>query len=95
MFDVDNLEIGKVYYVEVDGFLGMTHWLFKKDVTCPRTNIEAITSCRFCMRIDGNHCNYGGASHVCGDAAIKVLKPANPNYIAIWNRTFNDNIEIG
>lgn len=93
MLNVNNLEIGKVYYTEVDCD-GLDHWLFKKDVASPKTNVEAITSCRYCMCLDNNHRNYGGASHVCDDADIKVLKPANPNYIAIWNRTFNDNIEI-
>lgn len=93
MLDVNNLEIGKVYYVKIDCD-GLDHWLFKKDVASPRTNVEAITSCRYCMCIDGNHCNYGGASHVCNDYEIRDLRIANPNYIAIWNRTFNDNVEM-
>ena len=92
MLDVNDLEIGKVYYVEVDGD-GLDHWLFKKDVVSPRTNVEAITSCRCCMCLDNRHYNNGGASCLCRDNQIRDLRIANPNYIAIWNRTFSDNIK--
>ena len=90
---IDNLEIGKVYYVEVDGD-GFDHWLFKKDVVSPITSINAIASCRYCMCLDNGYRNNGGASRLCRNTDIKVLKPANLNHIAIWNRVFNDNIEI-
>ena len=93
MLDVNNLEIGKVYYVDIDCD-GLDHWLFKKDVASPKTHVNAITSCRYCMCLDNGYLNNGNASHLCNDMEIKVLKPANLNYIAIWNRTFNDNIEM-
>lgn len=91
MWNANNLEIGKIYYVKIDKN-GLDHWLFKKDVASPRTHVDAITSCRYCMCLDGDHRNYGSASHVCNDDEILDLRIANPNYIAIWNRTFNDNI---
>ena len=37
---------------------------------------------------------YRGECYVCSDSEIKWLKPANENYIAIWNREFNDNVEL-
>lgn len=90
---IDNLEIGKVYYVEVDGD-GLDHWLFKKDVADHRTHVNAITSCRYCMCLDISHRNNGGASYLCSDSDIRDLRIANRNYIALWNKTFNDNIEL-
>ena len=32
--------------------------------------------------------------YVCRDSGIVCIKPANENYIAIWNREFNDNVEL-
>lgn len=89
---IDNLEIGKVYYVEISSFMGFRHWLFKKD--SPRYNYDVITSCRRCICLDNGYMNRGNASHVCCDDDIMVIKPANRNYIALWNKKFNDNIEL-
>ena len=91
---IDNLEIGKVYYVKTSG-CECTHWLFKKDVVSPRTNCRAITSCRYCMCLDNDYINRrGNASHLCIDDDIRDLRIANRNYIVIWNRIFNDNVEL-
>lgn len=91
---IDNLEIGKVYYV-VTTNRDHSHWLFKKDVVSPRTNCDALTTCRYCMCLDNDYTNRrGDASHLCIDSDIRDLRIANRNYIALWNKTFNDNIEL-
>lgn len=87
MLDVNNLGIGKVYLLELkNGEL----WLFEKAL--PRITSDAIASCGYCMCLDGCYTNtYGGI--VCANDRIKLIRNANANYIAIWNRTFPDNIK--
>ena len=87
------LEIGKVYYVKVHVCGHEKHWLFKK---CASTRVAAgdrITSCRYCICLDTGYSNIN-ATAICHDASVIEIKPANRNHIAIWNRTFNDNIEM-
>lgn len=86
MLDVNNLEIGKVYLLELKNG---ERWLFEK--ARPRIIPDAITSCGYCMCLDGFTDIYGGV--VCGNDRIKQIRNANANYIAMWNRTFPDNIK--
>lgn len=87
MLDVNNLEIGKVYLLElITGEL----WLFEKAL--PRITSDAITSCGYCMCLDDWYTNvYGGI--VCTNDRIKRIRNANINHIARWNRTFPNNIK--
>lgn len=78
---------GKVYLVKIT--YGSV-WLFKKHIgICS----DKITGCNSALCLDDmfkvNHDGY-----VCRDDEIMLIKPANENYIAIWNRAFNDNVEL-
>ena len=84
---MNDLEIGKIYLLELkNGEL----WLFEKAL--PRITSNAITSCGYCMCLDGRFTDiYGGV--VCANDRIKQIRNANANHIAMWNRTFPDNIK--
>lgn len=78
------LEVGKLYIVKTRyGY----NWLFKK------TAGHFITTCRCCVCLDDNSVFENGG-RVCNDDDIAWIKFANRNYIAFWNRTFNDNVEM-
>ena len=81
------LEEGKIYLVKVNsGNL----WLFKKYLG---RFSNKITGCNRALCLDDMYkSNEGG--YVCFDGDIMYIKKANENYIAIWNRVFNDNIEL-
>lgn len=95
MLDYNNLEIGKVYYLRVkeDDYMTTNEtsdWLFKKGKTVIH---DTITACSSCICLDDE---YIGTicTRVCNDDEILWIKCANANHIAIWNRTFNDNLKI-
>ena len=81
------LEEGKIYLVKTSQ--GCV-WLFKK-----RTGrfIDKITGCNSALCLDDMFkCDQEG--YVCNNSEIEYCKPANENYIAMWNRVFNDSIEM-
>ena len=82
------LEEGKIYLLKTTRG---SVWLFKKYLgRCLRNK---ITGCSRALCLDDMFkTNYGG--YVCNDSEIAYLNKANENYIAIWNRVFNDNIEL-
>ena len=82
------LEEGKIYIVKVDGG---NVWLFKK--YRGRLHADKRTGCSCALRLEYMD-KYRKEGYVCSDSEIKWLKPANENYIAIWNREFDDNIEL-
>lgn len=81
------LEIGKIYYVLT---YGLNEFLFSK------VEGRYKTACSKWMDVKRNHVydGYKGDVLVVFDEHIRKLRLANRNEIAIWNRTFNDNIEI-
>lgn len=79
------LEEGNLYVVK-SKFSGWT-WLFKK------RNGANITNHVGSICLDDMYIN-SVEGFVCEDNDIEYLKPANENYIAIWNREFNDNVEL-
>ena len=82
------LEEGKIYIVKVDGG---NVWLFKKYRGVLHADKHTGCSCALCLE---DMYKYREGGYVCSDSEIKWLKPANENYIAIWNREFDDNIEL-
>lgn len=82
------LEEGKIYIVKVDG---CNVWLFKKykGALCA----DKQTGCYNALYLKDME-KYKGEGYVGDDSEIEWIKPANENYIAIWNRTFNDNVEL-
>lgn len=82
------LEEGKIYLVKTTRG---SFWLFKKYLG--RHFRNKITGCKSALCLDDMYKtnDYG---YVCNDSEIEYLKKANENYIAIWNRVFNDNIEF-
>lgn len=84
---IDNLEIGKVYYVLTSGF---NEYLFSK------VEGRYKTTCSKWMEVKRNHFydGYKGDVLLVYDEFIRNLRLANRNEIAIWNRTFNENIEM-
>ena len=82
------LEEGKIYLVKVSA--SNSCWLFKK---YRGRFSDKITGCRKAVCLDDMY-KTNDECYVCSDSGIKWLKPANENYIAIWNREFNDNVEL-
>lgn len=81
------LEEGKIYIVKVS--IGRV-WLFKKHYGL---HSDRITGCYCAVCLEDMYTTHD-EGYVCSDGAIVWIKPANENYIAIWNRSFNDNIEL-
>ena len=82
------LEEGKIYFVKTTrGSI----WLFKKYLGHYFRN--KITGCNGALCLDDMY-KTNDAGYVCGDSEIAYCKIANENYIAIWNRVFNDNIAL-
>ena len=75
------LEEGKIYIVKVDSG---NVWLFKKYRGMLHADKQAGCSHALCLE----------EGYICRDSEIVWIKPANENYLAIWNRVFNDNIEL-
>ena len=82
------LEEGKIYLVRVTGD---TVWLFKK--FRGMLFADQLTSCSQALCLEDMY-KYIEEGFVCLDSRIEWIKPANENYIAIWNREFNDNIAL-
>ena len=78
------LEIGKLYVVKTN--IG-NYWLFKKNAN------RWITGCSQALRLNDMDCWYS-STYICDDSQIEWIKPANRNHIVIWNRMFNDNVEM-
>lgn len=82
--DVNNLEIGKLYIVKT---AYGCHWLFRK------TDNLHVASCTMSICLDENYIGHD-CNRVCNDSEVVYIKPSNANYEAMWNRTFNENIEM-
>ena len=82
------LEEGKIYIVKVNSG---NVWLFKKYRGVLHADKRTGCSHALCLEVMYKAIEEG---YVCSDSEIKWLKPANENYIAIWNRVFNDNIAL-
>ena len=82
------LEDGKIYLVNVNsGNL----WLFKKYRGV--LHADKQTGCLNALCLEDMD-KYREEGYVCSDIEIMWIKPASENYIAIWNRAFNDNVEL-
>ena len=82
------LEEGKIYIVKVDSD---NVWLFKKIRYAVYPDEKTGHSRALCLK-DMYKSEEEG--FVCHNNEIVWIKKANENYIAIWNRVFNDNIEL-
>lgn len=79
MLDYNDLEIGKVYCLVVrEDYSSTSTWLFRKS-SPSRLAHDKITCCDAC---------------VCDDNEIVSIEHPNINYVAIWNRTFDDGLKI-
>ena len=81
------LEEGKIYLVKTTRG---SVWLFKKYLGFFSDRISGC-SCALCLDDMYKDIEEG---YVCRDNEIACIKNANENYLAIWNRVFNDNIEL-
>ena len=82
------LEEGKIYLVKTaHGCV----WLFEKYLG--RYLRNKITGCSRALCLDDMY-KAIEVGYVCRDGEIAWIKPADENYLAIWNRVFNDNIEL-
>ena len=81
------LEEGKIYIVKVSGG---SVWLFKKRYGL---HSDRTTGCNCAICLEDMYTTHD-EGYVCRDSEIVWIKIANENYIAIWNRVFNDNIEL-
>ena len=81
------LEEGKIYLVKTTRG---SVWLFKKYLG---RFIDKITGCNCALCLDDMYTS-NDEGYVCYDREIAYIKEASENYIAIWNREFNDNIEL-
>lgn len=82
------LEDGKIYLVKTTSDC---LWLFKKYRGV--LYADRRTSCSHALCLEDMD-KYIEECYICHDSEIVWIKPANKNYIAIWNRTFNDNVEL-
>lgn len=82
------LEEGKIYLLKTTRG---SVWLFKKYLG--RYLQNKITGCNSALCLDDMY-KTNDEGYVCNDSEIAHIKIANENYIAIWNRVFNDNIEL-
>lgn len=78
------LEIGKLYVVKT---MYGNYWLFKKN---ERRDLTACDS-SLCLN---DMSTWTSSTRVCDDSQIEWIKRASRNYVSIWNRKFNDNIEL-
>lgn len=81
------LEEGKIYLLKTTRG---SVWLFKKYLRFFSDKISGC-SCALCLYDMYKAIEEG---YICSDSEIVWIKPANENFIAIWNREFNDNIEM-
>ena len=81
------LEEGKIYLLKTKRG---SVWLFKKYLGLFS---DRISGCNSAICLDDMY-KTNDDGYVCNDSEIEYLKKANENYIAIWNRAFNDNIEL-
>lgn len=82
------LEEGKIYIVKVNSG---NVWLFKKFRFAVYPDEKTGCSGALCLK---DMYKNGSEGYVCLNDEIEWVKPANENYLAIWNRTFNDNVEL-
>lgn len=80
------LEEGKIYLVKTTS---NNRWLFKKELTF----FDRITSCRMGMCLKSDYYSTD-ALYICLDNDIVDICLANENQIAMWNKKFNDNVEL-
>lgn len=81
------LEEGKIYLLKTTRG---SVWLFKKYLGFFSDKISGC-SCALCLEDMYTTHDEG---YVCRDNEIACIKDSNENYLAIWNRVFNDNIEL-
>lgn len=81
------LEEGKVYLVKTTRG---SVWLFKKYSECFRNK---MTSCYRSICLDDMY-KTNTVGYICDNSNIVYIKEASDNYISIWNREFNDNVEL-
>ena len=81
------LEEGKIYLLKT---ARGSVWLFKKYLGFFS---DKISGCSHALCLDDMY-KAIEAGYVCRDSEIVWIKQANENYIAIWNRVFNDNIAL-
>ena len=82
------LEEGKIYIVKVNSG---NVWLFKKYRGMFHGDKQTGYSRSLCLEYMARQMEEG---YICRDSEIEWIKTANENYLAIWNRVFNDNIEL-
>lgn len=82
------LKEGKVYLLKTTRG---SVWLFKKYLGHYFRN--HIAGCNMALCLDDMY-KTNNDGYVCRDDEIMLIKPASENYIAIWNRAFNDNVEL-
>lgn len=82
------LDEGKIYIVKVNSD---NVWLFKKYRGVLHADKRTGCSLALCLEDMDKYIEEG---YICRDNEIVWIKPANENHIAIWNREFNDNVEL-
>jgi hypothetical protein len=82
------LEEGNIYIVKVNSG---NVWLFKKYKGM--YNCDKQTGCSRSLCLTDMYRSVE-ESYICRNNEIVWIKPANENYLAIWNRVFNDNVEL-
>lgn len=81
------LEEGKVYLLKTTRG---SVWLFKKYLGFFSDKISGC-SCTLCLDDMYKAIESG---YVCPNSEIAYIEIANENYLVIWNREFNDNVEM-
>lgn len=82
------LREGSIYLVKTSS---NNTWLFKKLSHGRDNGNKTGCSCALCLT---DMYKSEEPSYVCHNNEIKYLKEANANHIAIWNREFDDNVEL-
>lgn len=82
------LEEGKIYLVKL---LSGSVWPFEKSIYEVYSDKKTSCSRTFCLT---NMYKSVSEGFVCYNNEIEWIKHANENYIAVWNREFDDNITL-
>lgn len=82
-------EDGKIYHLETGASDKGSVWIFRYCLY--NKPFATLTGCNYCLRIDNEgRIAYRDKLHgyIGNDSDVEVLKPANENEIAIFNRVF-------
>lgn len=82
-------EDGKIYHMETSASDEGSVWIFRYSPY--NETFATLTGCNYCLRIDNEgRIAYIDKLHgyIGNDSKVEVLKPANENEIAIFNRVF-------